>query len=105
MMCYDVPSSGVFRNLTVLYLNDNCILLDLQVGFISDVPTELIASFHATLEDAVLADLLIHVRDVSHPGDYSRCVSFNVYFFKIFSTNNDYQYFFFRSRGSERNRH
>ena len=37
------------------------------VGFISDVPTSLIASFNATLEDAAQADLLIHVRDVSNP--------------------------------------
>ena len=37
------------------------------MGFISDIPTGLIASFSATLEDAVLADVLIHVRDVSHP--------------------------------------
>ena len=37
------------------------------VGFISDIPTSLIASFSATLEDAALADLLIHVRDVSNP--------------------------------------
>ena len=37
------------------------------VGFISDVPTSLIASFNATLEDAASADLLIHVRDVSNP--------------------------------------
>ena len=38
------------------------------VGFISDVPTSLIASFNATLEDAASADLLIHVRDVSNPN-------------------------------------
>ena len=38
------------------------------VGFISDIPTNLIASFNATLEDVTFADLLIHVRDVSHPG-------------------------------------
>lgn len=37
------------------------------VGFISDIPTDLIASFNATLEDAALADILIHVRDVSNP--------------------------------------
>ena len=37
------------------------------VGFISDIPTNLIASFSATLEDAVLSDLIVHVRDVSHP--------------------------------------
>ena len=43
------------------------ILLIDTVGFISDIPTELIASFSATLEDAALADVLVHVRDVSHP--------------------------------------
>lgn len=36
------------------------------VGFISDIPTSLVASFSATLEDATLADLIVHVRDVSH---------------------------------------
>ena len=37
------------------------------VGFISDIPTPLIASFSATLEDALDADLLLHVADFSHP--------------------------------------
>ena len=37
------------------------------VGFISDIPTPLIASFSATLEDALAADLLLHVADFSHP--------------------------------------
>jgi len=36
------------------------------VGFISDLPTSLIAAFRATLEDVLDADLVIHVRDVSH---------------------------------------
>jgi GTP-binding protein HflX len=36
------------------------------VGFISDLPTPLIAAFRATLEDAIEADVLLHVRDVSH---------------------------------------
>ncbi len=39
------------------------------VGFISDLPTHLIESFQATLEEAVEADLLIHVRDRSSPVD------------------------------------
>lgn len=38
------------------------------VGFIQDIPTNLVASFKATLEDAILADVVIHVCDVSHPG-------------------------------------
>lgn len=38
------------------------------VGFISDIPTSLIASFASTLEDVALADVIIHVRDISHPN-------------------------------------
>lgn len=37
------------------------------VGFISDLPTHLIASFRATLEEVLEADLIVHVRDISHP--------------------------------------
>ena len=37
------------------------------VGFISDLPTHLVASFRATLEETLEADLLVHVRDISHP--------------------------------------
>lgn len=39
------------------------------VGFITDLPTHLIESFQATLEEALEADLLIHVRDRSSPDD------------------------------------
>ncbi|WP_186421230.1 GTPase HflX [Bosea sp. CS1GBMeth4] len=42
------------------------IMLSDTVGFISDLPTQLVAAFRATLEDAIEADLLLHVRDVSH---------------------------------------
>lgn len=42
------------------------ILVD-SVGFISKLPTELIEAFHATLEEAVLADLLVLVHDASNP--------------------------------------
>src|SRR6185369_8610091 len=43
------------------------IILSDTVGFISDLPTELIAAFRATLEEVLEADLLLHVRDISHP--------------------------------------
>jgi len=36
------------------------------VGFISDLPTSLIAAFRATLEEVVAADMILHVRDVAH---------------------------------------
>lgn len=43
------------------------IILSDTVGFISDLPTTLIAAFRATLEEVVEADLIVHVRDASHP--------------------------------------
>jgi GTP-binding protein HflX len=45
---------------------DKAILSD-TVGFVSDLPTELIAAFRATLEEVQSADLIVHVRDISHP--------------------------------------
>jgi GTP-binding protein HflX len=45
---------------------DKAILSD-TVGFVSDLPTQLIAAFRATLEEVASADLLVHVRDMSHP--------------------------------------
>jgi len=44
---------------------EKAILSD-TVGFISDLPTMLVAAFRATLEDVIEADVLLHVRDVSH---------------------------------------
>jgi len=45
---------------------DKAILSD-TVGFVSDLPTQLIAAFRATLEEVVFADLIVHVRDIAHP--------------------------------------
>ena len=42
------------------------VIISDTVGFISDLPTELIAAFRATLEEVLDADLVIHIRDVSH---------------------------------------
>ena len=42
-------------------------ILSDTVGFISDLPTTLVAAFRATLEEVVEADLILHVRDISHP--------------------------------------
>lgn len=51
---------GVFPcNMKVLFVD--------TVGFITDIPTELLESFTATLEDAVYSDIIIHVWDVSNP--------------------------------------
>src|SRR5262249_34703362 len=42
------------------------VILSDTVGFISDLPTMLVAAFPATLEEVIEADLILHVRDVSH---------------------------------------
>ncbi len=43
------------------------VMMSDTVGFITDLPTELVASFRATLEEVMSADLLVHVRDIAHP--------------------------------------
>ena len=45
---------------------DKAILSD-TVGFVSDLPTELVAAFRATLEEVASADLILHIRDRAHP--------------------------------------
>ncbi len=42
-------------------------ILSDTVGFISELPTELIAAFRATLEEVASADVILHVRDAAHP--------------------------------------
>ena len=48
------------------------ILLSDTVGFITDLPTELIAAFRATLEEVCEADILVHVRDMADPDHEGR---------------------------------
>ena len=42
------------------------VILSDTVGFISDLPTQLVAAFRATLEEVPVADVILHVRDISH---------------------------------------
>ncbi len=42
------------------------VILSDTVGFISDLPTQLVAAFRATLEEVLEADIIIHVRDIAH---------------------------------------
>jgi GTPase len=46
---------------------EKAILSD-TVGFVSDLPTQLVAAFRATLEEVISADIIIHVRDIAHPA-------------------------------------
>jgi GTPase len=46
---------------------EKAILSD-TVGFVSDLPTQLVAAFRATLEEVTSADIIVHVRDITHPS-------------------------------------
>ncbi|GHA41487.1 GTPase HflX [Amylibacter ulvae] len=47
--------------------NGREVILSDTVGFISELPTQLVAAFRATLEEVLDADLIVHVRDIAHP--------------------------------------
>ncbi len=49
----------------VKFADGGAFILSDTVGFISDLPTQLISAFHATLEEIVDADLILHVRDIA----------------------------------------
>ena len=51
----------------------NPVILSDTVGFVSDLPHELVAAFRATLEEVLEADLIVHVRDIAHPDSESQC--------------------------------
>ncbi len=44
------------------------VILSDTVGFVSDLPTQLVAAFRATLEEVLTADIILHVRDIAHPA-------------------------------------
>ena len=48
------------------------VILADTVGFVSDLPTQLVAAFRATLEEVLAADLVVHVRDIAHPDTDSQ---------------------------------
>ncbi len=48
------------------------VILSDTVGFISDLPTALIAAFRATLEEVMAADIILHVRDLAHPDSQAQ---------------------------------
>ena len=49
-------------------------MLSDTVGFISELPTDLVAAFRATLEEVVEADLVLHVRDIAHPDSAAQAL-------------------------------
>ena len=68
VMAKDMLFATLDTTLRILPLpNGKPAILSDTVGFISDLPTDLIAAFQATLEEVKLADLLVHVRDIADP--------------------------------------
>ena len=49
------------------------LILSDTVGFISDLPTQLVAAFRATLEEVLEADIIVHVRDIAHEDTEAQC--------------------------------
>ena len=49
------------------------VILSDTVGFVSDLPHELVAAFRATLEEVLEADVILHVRDAAHPDSEAQC--------------------------------
>ena len=47
-------------------------ILSDTVGFISELPTQLVVAFHATLEEVAEADVILHVRDIAHPDSHAQ---------------------------------
>ncbi|MBP0443875.1 GTPase HflX [Roseomonas sp. SSH11] len=47
--------------------SNRTVILSDTVGFISELPTQLVEAFRATLEEVAAADIILHVRDVAHP--------------------------------------
>ncbi|MBI1209346.1 MAG: GTPase HflX [Azospirillum sp.] len=53
------------------------LILSDTVGFISELPTQLVAAFRATLEEVEAADIILHVRDIAHPDSEAQCLDVN----------------------------
>ncbi|WP_020176088.1 GTPase HflX [Methyloferula stellata] len=49
------------------------VILSDTVGFISDLPTQLVSAFRATLEEVIEADIILHVRDIAHEDADAQC--------------------------------
>jgi GTP-binding protein HflX len=69
VMAKDMLFATLDPTMRAVELPDNGpeVILSDTVGFISDLPTQLVAAFRATLEEVLAADLVLHVRDIAHP--------------------------------------
>ncbi len=74
----DMPFTTLDPTMRALVLpSGRDVILSDTVGFISDLPTQLVAAFRATLEEVLEADLILHVRDISHEDSVHRAGDVN----------------------------
>ncbi len=68
VLAKDMLFATLDPTMRAIHLTDGSeVILSDTVGFISDLPTQLVAAFRATLEEVLDADLILHMRDISHP--------------------------------------
>ncbi len=68
VLAKDMLFATLDPTMRAIHLTDGSeVILSDTVGFISDLPTQLVAAFRATLEEVLDADLILHIRDISHP--------------------------------------
>lgn len=68
VLAQDMLFATLDPTMRAIHLADGSeVILSDTVGFISDLPTQLVAAFRATLEEVLDADLILHMRDISHP--------------------------------------
>lgn len=81
----DMPFATLDPTVREVDLGDGrwCVMVD-TVGFITDLPSHLIAAFRATLEEVAEAALLVHVRDSSHPDTNAQARDVDVVLEQIF---------------------
>ena len=65
-------------------------ILSDTVGFLSELPTLLVAAFRATLEEVVEADLILHIRDISHPDTEAQAADVNTVLTDLGIDTNDH---------------
>ncbi len=68
VLAQDMLFATLDPTMRAIHLADGLeVILSDTVGFISDLPTQLVAAFRATLEEVLDADVIVHIRDISHP--------------------------------------
>ncbi len=86
VLAKDMPFATLDPTVREVELGDGrrCVLVD-TVGFITDLPSNLVAAFRATLEEVAQAAALIHVRDISHPDTAEQAQQVELVLEQIFS--------------------